>query len=69
MPSNSANEWSLLKEKFDAMLRNDCAREDNLEDLLDHEVRRRPKEPFAINLWTHKRKSLDVKTKISSVDL
>jgi hypothetical protein len=41
MPSNSAHEWNLLKEKFDAMVRNNCAREDNLEDLLDHEVLRR----------------------------
>src|SRR5215467_3731763 len=41
MSSNSANEWNLLKEQFDAMVRNDCARQDNLEDVLDHQVRRR----------------------------
>jgi hypothetical protein len=41
MSSTSANGWNLVKEQFDAMVRNDCARQDNLEDVLDHEVRRR----------------------------
>jgi len=41
MSGNSANEWNLLKEQFDAMVRNDCARQDNLEESLDYEIRRR----------------------------
>ena len=41
MLSNSANGWNLLKEQFDAMVRNDGARQDNLEDVLDHQIRRR----------------------------
>jgi len=41
MSSTSANEWNLLKGQFDAMVRNDCARQYNLEDVLDHETRRR----------------------------
>jgi len=41
MSSNSVDEWNLLKGQFDAMVRNDCARQDDLEDVLDHEVRRR----------------------------
>lgn len=35
------SEWNLLKEQFDATMRNDCAREGDLEQLLDHQIRLR----------------------------
>src|SRR5262249_1034085 len=41
MSSNSTNEWSLLKEEFDALVRNEGGREESLEQLLDYQVRRR----------------------------
>ena len=39
--SRMQDRMNLLKVQFDAMVRNDCARQDNLEDVLDYEVRRR----------------------------
>ena len=41
------SEWNLLKEQFDAMVRNDCARPDDLEQLLDHQIRLRFGEAIA----------------------
>ena len=38
---SSRSEWNLLKEKFDALRRDESAREDGLEQLLDHQIRRR----------------------------
>src|SRR5262249_41858563 len=54
MPSNSTNEWNLLKEEFDALVRNEGGREESLEQLLDYQVRRRFGELIA---WaaTHQR--------------
>jgi len=39
--ASSANEWNLLKEKFDALVRNEGVREDRLERSLDYKVHRR----------------------------
>ena len=41
MSSTPANGWNLVKEQFDAMVRNDCAGQDNLEEVLDHQIRQR----------------------------
>jgi len=41
MSNLDRNEWNFLKKEFDAMVRNGCACQDDLEDVLDHEVRRR----------------------------
>jgi hypothetical protein len=37
----SPNEWNFLKEKFDALVRNEGVREDRLEQSLDYKVHRR----------------------------
>jgi hypothetical protein len=42
MSSNlKTNEWNSLKEEFDALARNKVVREDNLEQVLDKQIRRR----------------------------
>jgi hypothetical protein len=35
------NEWSLLKDQFDALRQNEGVREDSIEMLLDYEIHRR----------------------------
>jgi len=54
MASDKTNEWKLLKEEFDALVRNEGGREESLEQLLDYQVRRRFGELIA---WaaTHQR--------------
>jgi hypothetical protein len=37
----NTNEWNLLKDQFDALMRNEGVRQDRLEQLLDYETRRR----------------------------
>jgi len=39
MPDRS--EWNLLKEQFDALVRDESARQDDLEKFFDHQIRRR----------------------------
>src|SRR5262245_65319478 len=34
-------EWNLLKKEFDALTRNESVRPDHLEELFDHQIRRR----------------------------
>ena len=34
-------EWNLLKKEFDVLTRNESARPDDLEELFDHQIRRR----------------------------
>ena len=42
MSSNpKTKEWKLLKEEFDALVHNKDVREDNLEQILDDQIRRR----------------------------
>jgi len=41
MASDKTNEWNLLKDQFDALVHNEGAREDSLEQLLDGQIRRR----------------------------
>jgi hypothetical protein len=42
MSSNpKTNEWNLLEEEFDALVHNKGVREDNLEQVLDNQIRRR----------------------------
>jgi hypothetical protein len=42
MSSNlKTNEWNSLKEEFDALARDKGVREDNLEQVLDNQIRRR----------------------------
>jgi hypothetical protein len=35
------SEWNLLKEQFDALVRDESARQDDLEQFFDHQIRRR----------------------------
>jgi len=35
------SEWNLLKKQFDALMRDETARQDDLEKLFDHQIRRR----------------------------
>jgi hypothetical protein len=35
------NEWTLLKDRFDALVHNETLHEDNLEKFLDDQIRRR----------------------------
>ena len=41
MSNAKANEWNLLKKEFDALARDESARSDDLEELFDHQIRRR----------------------------
>ena len=42
MPGDpKTNEWNLLKDQFDASVRNEGVRQDSLEQALDYEIRRR----------------------------
>ena len=41
MSSNSINGWNLRKDDFDALMRNESARDNDLEQALDQEIRRR----------------------------
>jgi hypothetical protein len=41
MSNVKANEWNLLKNEFDALVRNESVPQDDLEQLLDHQIRRR----------------------------
>ena len=42
MPGDpKTNEWNLLKDQFDALVRNEGVRQDSLEQALDYEIRRR----------------------------
>jgi hypothetical protein len=36
-----SNEWNLLKDQFDALVRQEGVRQDSLEQVLDYEIRRR----------------------------
>jgi len=38
---DQTNEWSLLKDQFDALVRGEDMREDSIERLCDEEIRRR----------------------------
>ena len=38
---DQTNEWSLLKDQFDALVRDEGMREDSIEKLCDDEIRRR----------------------------
>ena len=39
--SSNPNEWNLLKEEFDALVHNEGVRQDDLEQVLDHQIRLR----------------------------
>ena len=41
MSSSPKSEWNLLKEEFDALVRNEGVREDRLEQSFDYKVHRR----------------------------
>jgi len=55
MSSNpKVNDWNLLQEEFDALVHNQEVREDNLEQVLDNQIRRRFGELIA---WAEGHKS------------
>ena len=41
MSLDQTNEWSLLKDQFDALVRGEDMREDSIERLCDEQIRRR----------------------------
>lgn len=41
MSVDQTNEWSLLKDQFDALVRDEGMREDSIERLCDDQIRRR----------------------------
>ena len=41
MSVDQTNEWSLLKDQFDALVRDEVIREDRIERLCDDQIRRR----------------------------
>ena len=41
MSVDQTNEWSLLKDQFDALVRDEVIREDSIERLCDDQIRRR----------------------------
>jgi hypothetical protein len=46
-----ASEWKLLKDKFDALVRNEGAHEDNIEQFFDDGIYRRFGELIAGSTW------------------
>jgi len=53
---DQTNEWSLLKDQFDALVRDEGMREDSIERLCDDQIRRRFAE-WIIRAAEHKSKT------------